>query len=163
MRTRHPRSAVGLSSDLQTLMLVAVDGRTSSNAGMYGAELAETMGLLNAHFALNVDGGGSTQLWQNGYINSPSESSRAVANHLGIFAGTNSGKSTRAGHCISEPPCQSIPPEGGIIDDASSCFTTFGPPIYWRSWKHRVITITSTGQMLGNMQSLLIGLGGKST
>ena len=63
----HSRSAVRLSSDLQTLMLVTADGRTSSNTDMYGAELTETMGLLNAHFALNIDGGGSTQLWQDGY------------------------------------------------------------------------------------------------
>ena len=41
MCSRHSRSAVRLSSDLQTLMFVAADGRTSSKTGMYGADLTE--------------------------------------------------------------------------------------------------------------------------
>ena len=75
------------------------------------------MGLLNAHFALNIDGGGSTQLWQDGYINSPTELYWTVANHLGVFAGTNSGKSFRSGHFLSAYPCQLICPERCIIDN----------------------------------------------
>ena len=133
MRDRNPRSAVGLTADRQTLMLVAVDGRTSSNTGMYGSELAALMGQLGAHFALNIDGGGSTQLWQqgSGYINSASEGTRAVANHLGVIAGNNGP--TRPGHCLQETPCAILPPEGGIIDDISSCFRVWGPSQYWRS------------------------------
>ena len=133
MRERHPRSAVGLKADGQTLIMVAVDGRTSGNTGMYGAELAELMGQLGAHFALNLDGGGSTQLWQSGYINSPSESYRTVANHLGVYAGSASGKSTRPGHCTASPVCESIPAEGGIIDNTSDCMTVWGPSQYWRT------------------------------
>lgn len=135
MQERHPRSAVGLSADRETLYLVAVDGRTTGNTGMYGAELAETMGLLGAHFALNVDGGGSTQLWSksDGYLNTPSETYRSVANHLGVYAGSSSGMPTRAGHCVSASPCQVIGPAGDIIDNASSCFQMFGPAQYWRS------------------------------
>lgn len=135
MRDRHPRSAVGLTQDLSTLILVAVDGRTSSNTGMYGAELAETMGILGSHFALNLDGGGSSQLWSksNGYLNTPSETYRSVANHLGIFAGSSSGKPQRPGHCVASTPCELILPEGGIIDDSSSCFQMFGPSQYWRN------------------------------
>ena len=49
MRERHPRSAVGLTVDKQELIMVAVDGRSSSNSGMYGAELADLMGQLGAH------------------------------------------------------------------------------------------------------------------
>ena len=135
MRSRNPRSAVGLSQDKTTLYLVAVDGRSSSNSGMYGSELAETMGLLGAYFALNIDGGASTQLWSenDGYLNSPSETYRSVANHLGVFAGTLSGMPQRPGHCNEEPPCELIPREGGIIDDTSSCFKLFGPSQYWRT------------------------------
>jgi hypothetical protein len=133
MRDRNPRSAVGLTEDHQTLIMVAVDGRTSSNTGMYGAELADLMGQLGAHFAINVDGGGSTQLWESGYINSPSETYRSVVNHLGVFAGTASNMSSRPGHCETQVACQILPPEGGIIDNTSDCFSTWGPETYWRT------------------------------
>lgn len=62
MRARHPRSAIGLSEDLRTLLLAVVDGRTTASAGMYGTELAEFMEKLGAHVAFNYDGGGSSQL-----------------------------------------------------------------------------------------------------
>ena len=36
--------------------------------------------------------------------------------------------------CAHEPalPCALLPPEGGVIDDATSCFEAFGPSRYWR-------------------------------
>lgn len=36
--------------------------------------------------------------------------------------------------CAHEPalPCATLPPEGGVIDDATSCFESFGPSRYWR-------------------------------
>jgi hypothetical protein len=135
MRSRHPRSAMGLSADRQELILVAVDGRTSASDGMYGEELADLMGQLGAHTAFNLDGGGSTQLWleDRGYVNDASGNNfgggvRSVANHWGIRAeGTG-----RPGHCEVEPACALLPPTGGVIDDDSSCFRTFGNPVYWR-------------------------------
>ncbi|MGC6510336.1 MAG: phosphodiester glycosidase family protein [Myxococcota bacterium] len=133
MRVRHPRSAVGLTADKQRLIMVAVDGRTSNNSGMYGSELAELMGQLGAHFAINLDGGGSTQLWSDGYLNSPSETYRSVANHMGVFAGGSSGRSNRPGHCETQSACQSLSPAGGIIDNSSECFVAWGPSQYWRT------------------------------
>lgn len=37
--------------------------------------------------------------------------------------------------CAHEPavPCPLLPPEGGVVDDATSCFEAFGPPRYWRT------------------------------
>ena len=133
MRDRHPRSAVGLTADRQTLIMVSVDGRTSINSGMYGAELADLMGQLGAHFAINLDGGGSSQLWEDGYVNSPSETYRSVANHLGVYAGSSSGRSSRPGHCETQSACQSIPAAGGIVDNLSECFFAWGPSQYWRT------------------------------
>ena len=134
MRSRHPRMAMGVTQDLETLLLVAVDGRTSSNSGMYGAELADVLGQLGAWQAFNIDGGGSTQLWSGSYLNDYSGnnyggSARSVANHWAVFA---SGAG-RPGNCVSEPACQAIPPQGATVDDASSCFQLFGDPDYWRS------------------------------
>ena len=60
---RHPRSAVGLSEDGQTLLLVAVDGRQEGHSrGVTLAELGELMKGFGATDALNLDGGGSTAL-----------------------------------------------------------------------------------------------------
>jgi hypothetical protein len=78
---RHPRSAVGLSADRKTLILVAVDGRQATLAFNFGdpveageekyighsrgvtyAELGTLMKSLGAADAINLDGGGSTAL-----------------------------------------------------------------------------------------------------
>jgi exopolysaccharide biosynthesis protein len=59
---RHPRSAVGLSADGRTLLMVAVDGRQEHSRGVTLAELGQLMQGLGAADALNLDGGGSTAL-----------------------------------------------------------------------------------------------------
>lgn len=71
MRDRHPRTAMGLTEDLSTFLLVVADGRTSDSSGLYGSELADIMGQLGAWEAFNLDGGGSAQLWTDadGYVN----------------------------------------------------------------------------------------------
>jgi hypothetical protein len=85
---RNPRTAVGLSEDDSTLILVVVDGRSSVSAGMSLPELANLMINLGAHTALNLDGGGSSTMFvdnEGGVQNSPSDGAqRVVANHLGI-------------------------------------------------------------------------------
>ena len=136
MRQRHPRTAMGLSEDRETLLLVVVDGRTPQSSGMYGAELADVMGQLGAHVAINLDGGGSSQMWvagagtvNNASGNNNGNGLRAVANHLGVFA----GGAGRPGHCASEPACKLIPPPGDTLDDLGPCFGTYGPPAYWRT------------------------------
>ncbi len=136
MRSRHPRSAMGISEDEEELLLVVADGRTSSASGLYGAELADLMGQLGAWQAFNIDGGGSSQLWVRGEgtVNNASGNNsggglRGVANHIGVFA----DGSGRPAHCESEPPCGVLPPAGGIIDDADACFGKFGDPQYWRT------------------------------
>lgn len=135
MRDRNPRTAMGITQDKGTFMLVVVDGRTSSSSGMYGAELADLMGQLGAYEAFNLDGGGSSQLWVEGqnYINDYDGNNsgtglRSVANHWGIIA----DESSRPGHCATQAPCGTIPVEGGEIDDSSACFQKFGDATYWR-------------------------------
>jgi len=139
MRSRNPRTAMGLTQDKETLLLVVVDGRTSSNAGMYGSELAELMKKLGAWVAFNLDGGGSSQMWVagQGYLNDYSGNNlgngvRSMVNHWGVFAGTAGGKPTRPGHCMSSAPCKVLPAGGGKVEDSSSCFHGFGPSAYWR-------------------------------
>ena len=90
---RHPRTAVGLSDGGKTLVLVVVDGRDSQSAlGMTLIELADLMRGLGCTDALNLDGGGSsemllrdTQTRQLRVLNAPSDGrERAVANVLGV-------------------------------------------------------------------------------
>ena len=91
MRERHPRTAMGLTRDKKTFILLVVDGRNASSVGMYGVELAKMMKLLGAYTAFNLDGGGSSQMYVRGQgtINRPSDGSpRSVMNHWGVFAGS---------------------------------------------------------------------------
>ena len=60
---RHPRSAVGISADGRTLLLMAVDGRQEGySRGVSLGELATIMQTHGAWHAINLDGGGSTAL-----------------------------------------------------------------------------------------------------
>ncbi len=73
---RHPRSAVGLSADGRTLLIVAVDGRQEHSRGVTLEELGQLMQTLGASHALNLDGGGSTAL----VVKDPGTGVFAIAN-----------------------------------------------------------------------------------
>lgn len=84
---RAPRTAVGISKTGQ-LLLVVVDGRQWNSIGLTLQELAEFMQSLGAQDAMNLDGGGSSELVLKGDImNTPSDGQeRPVASALGVFA-----------------------------------------------------------------------------
>ncbi len=79
---RHPRSAVGLSGDGRSLLMVAVDGRQDQSRGVTLEELGALMQSLGAHHALNLDGGGSTAL----VVKDPASGVFAIANQLSDFS-----------------------------------------------------------------------------
>ncbi len=84
---RHPRSAVGLSASGEWVFIV-VDGRNGIHAS--GATINELTDILRAHgvmYALNLDGGGSTEIIINGKIyNSPSDGrERKISYALGVL------------------------------------------------------------------------------
>ena len=93
----HPRSAVGLTKDGQTLILMVVDGRQPGiSEGATLPELATFLKEYGAYTAINLDGGGSASLAMIGLndeiilINTPVNYDivgveRPVANHLGIY------------------------------------------------------------------------------
>jgi Phosphodiester glycosidase len=94
----HPRTAVALTADARTMIIVVVDGRQPNySEGITIPELAEVMMKYGADAALNLDGGGSSALIIQGasgqpiQLNSPIDNrfpgrERAVGNHLGIYA-----------------------------------------------------------------------------
>ncbi len=69
---RYPRAAIGVGDG--RILAVACDGRSSDDAGVTLAELAQVMLELGARSAMNLDGGGSTSLVCRGrLVNRPRE------------------------------------------------------------------------------------------
>jgi exopolysaccharide biosynthesis protein len=88
--SRNPRTAIGLTADGRVLIVV-VDGRQSSSAGMSLLELAQFMATrLGADVAMNLDGGGSSTMAVKG----------ALENHPGgdFERGVSSAVLVRLGH-----------------------------------------------------------------
>lgn len=72
-RGRAPRTAIGLKED-GSWLLVVVDGRQANSIGMTLEELAELMVKYGAKSAVNLDGGGSSEMVIKGSIvNYPSD------------------------------------------------------------------------------------------
>jgi len=94
-----PHTAIGYNRNGRKLILVVVDGRQPFySEGMTLAELADLMSDLGAHYAMNLDGGGSSTMVVEGetggpvVLNSPIDNyipgrERPVANHLGVYVG----------------------------------------------------------------------------
>ncbi|MEP0766333.1 MAG: phosphodiester glycosidase family protein [Fimbriimonadia bacterium] len=84
---RHPRTAIGHTAG-GDLLLVVVEGRSATNSGMTLDELADLMLSLGAHNALNLDGGGSTQMMVRGLtVSAPSDGAeRPTANAIVVLA-----------------------------------------------------------------------------
>lgn len=83
-KSRHPRTAVAVTKN--RVLLITVDGRHENSAGMSLFELTSLMRWLKADDAINLDGGGSTTLWVNGYgengvVNYPTDNKKW--DHLG--------------------------------------------------------------------------------
>ena len=69
---RNPRTAIGYTQDGKFIM-VTVDGREEASVGMTLSELAYFMKSIGAYNAMNLDGGGSSVMYCNGFtVNRPS-------------------------------------------------------------------------------------------
>jgi hypothetical protein len=92
--TAAVRTAAGTSADGRTVYLLALDGRGAVSAGLTISEEAAWLRSLGATDAVNLDGGGSTELATRdpatGTVtvrNSPSGGAeRPVPNGIGVFA-----------------------------------------------------------------------------
>lgn len=84
---RHPRTALGLTADGRTLLMVVVEGRAEDESGATVRELGEILRGLGAWEGMKLDGGGSSAMYLGamGTVNHPSDGAeRAVATHLGV-------------------------------------------------------------------------------
>lgn len=93
VKTRHPRTVVGLDATGTKLTIMVVDGRKAGVAvGMSYDELAREMLKLGCRQAMNLDGGGSSVMAIRDHasgtmkiLNQPTDGhERAVADALGI-------------------------------------------------------------------------------
>ena len=93
VKQRHPRSAIGRTAN-GDFWFVAVDGRQATSAGATITEMAEIMFKLGCRDAINLDGGGSTDMNVFGVnVNRPSENGeRPLASGI-FFFGPRSPKS----------------------------------------------------------------------
>lgn len=86
----HPRTAVGNDSIGTKMVILIVDGRSKMSQGCTTKVLADIMRYVGCYEAMNLDGGGSSELYVKnlGICNVPSDGKeRTVAN--GIFAVAN--------------------------------------------------------------------------
>jgi GH25 family lysozyme M1 (1,4-beta-N-acetylmuramidase)/SH3-like domain-containing protein len=93
----EPRTALGLTRNERTLILLVIDGRQPGySSGATLSNLADLFLKFGAFNAVNLDGGGSSTMVMEGeggkanLLNSPIDNNvpgreRAVANHLGIY------------------------------------------------------------------------------
>lgn len=84
---RHPRTAIG-ATKLGDVWLVIVEGRQSLSVGATIDELSKIMVKLGCTEAINLDGGGSSELALTGMVvNRPSDGvERPIANSILVFA-----------------------------------------------------------------------------
>jgi hypothetical protein len=83
----HPRTAIGNDKSGTKLIILIVDGRSKDSEGCTSKVLADIMRYVGCDDAMNLDGGGSSELYVRslGICNVPSDGKeRTVAN--GIFA-----------------------------------------------------------------------------
>jgi hypothetical protein len=95
-----PRTAVGISEDEKSLILIVIDGRQLDfSIGATYYQTSEWLRLFGAYQGLNLDGGGSTTLVREDefgdpqVLNRPSDGSeRFVGNNFGVSANSLSQK-----------------------------------------------------------------------
>lgn len=88
MYRTHPRTAIGSTPGGQSLVIAVIDGRRARLPGVTSLQMIPLMEEFGAADAMNLDGGGSSELWiesEGGTVNVPSDGhGRSVVNHLGV-------------------------------------------------------------------------------
>lgn len=90
---RQPRTAVGVTASGQ-ILLVVVDGRSRRSRGVTLGQLRNILRDLGAVTALNLDGGGSSEMVVEGQVvNQPSEGhERHITNAILVLPGADPGE-----------------------------------------------------------------------
>ena len=75
---RNPRTAIGYTKD-NVMIIVTVEGRKEGSSGVTLTELSQIMKNFGCYEAINLDGGSSTVMYENGHIHAGSNISGSVA------------------------------------------------------------------------------------
>ena len=75
---KNPRTAVGYTKD-NVMIIVTVEGRKEGTSGVTLTELSQIMQNFGCYEAINLDGGSSTVMYENGRIHSGSNIPGSVA------------------------------------------------------------------------------------
>lgn len=81
----HPRTMIGYGDGGKTVVMMIVDGRSGISGGCTYPELGDLMKIVGCTDAINLDGGGSSELYTtaHGYVNDPSDGyERSVTNSI---------------------------------------------------------------------------------
>jgi len=116
-----PRTAVGLDDAKRTLFLAVVDGDQAMSAGMTAGELGDFLAAQGVGDALELDGGGSSELFirgEKGLVSSPSNGvERPVANQLGVRYGASPYRFSVVGFVCDSVLCNAM---SGAITNATA-------------------------------------------
>jgi exopolysaccharide biosynthesis protein len=138
----NPRTAAGLTAGNSKLVLMTVDGRDEGvSDGASLVELAGFMAEYGAANAINLDGGGSTQMAANYYndganaklVNVPSEPERSVGTNLAVFALPNGDYN-----------------QNGVIDtgDYAVWRKSIGGTLGYNAWRSRYGSPAGSGSLI---------------
>ena len=118
--SRNPRTGIAETAD-GSILLVTVDGRSSSSVGMTLIGFADYLKSLGATYALNLDGGGSTTMWVDGegVVNDPSDSSgeRYVTNAVLVLPGSDSTEPTPMAATVFDPNAAAAAAKASSLED----------------------------------------------
>jgi hypothetical protein len=156
IRSRHPRSAVGLSRDRRTLFLVVADGRRADAAGLDGDELAALFVELGAHDAFNLDGGGSTSLYvaaEGGIVNRPSDGhTRPLGSHIGVRIRPGARwYAARLESGVEAPAPEGSAPDSAVLEATAAPGETKSVTVRYRNvgrrpWPADSLTLVAVGE-----------------
>ncbi|HEY0774080.1 MAG TPA: phosphodiester glycosidase family protein, partial [Nocardioidaceae bacterium] len=95
----HPRTAIGIDRDTNSVIIIAVDGRQWHSRGLTMKETGTLLKRMGAEDGLNLDGGGSSTMMSResgepvGVVNAPSDGNlRPVPNGLEFSFAEGSGQ-----------------------------------------------------------------------
>jgi exopolysaccharide biosynthesis protein len=119
---RNPRTAIGVTANGQ-ILLVVIDGRSNKSRGATMVELGQVMKGLNATFALNLDGGGSSTMVVNGKImNDPSDGNeRKVSSAVLVLNGPDAAEE------LGEAQPREVSPLPTSVSEAASLAALLDP------------------------------------
>ncbi|MEX2274620.1 MAG: phosphodiester glycosidase family protein [Actinomycetota bacterium] len=121
---RNPRSGVGIKAD-GTVLLIAVDGRSSSSKGVTPEGFAQIFLDLNARYAVNLDGGGGATMWVRGrgVVNRPSDGGeRPLTNAILVLPGSDASEPNpaRVAHSLVSDRRAAAAEHAAMTDPAST-------------------------------------------